>query len=511
MGSKEDEELCKRYNTLDALCIREGEFGRGLFLQKDVIKGETLLVLPPSSLLNASNAHRFVPQELIPSTKNPSHPSHWEKGANSIPQTAKEEVALPLTSVQVLTLILALWKSVQKEEKQNKKTKDEQNAHDYLDNFLSTYPKSFLSLPLAWQVCIEEDGNNQVRDSKRASDATTETTNLLLLQEMLNHLPAHIRTQAKKVSNRFQRDIHAIQTAMQYRPDLVDRCLYGYALSSITRQEWTWAWACVNSRCVYLPLGLKPHGDNFTLAPLLDMANHTMDAERESKVRWLPTKALQINAPKSEKGRSQGEEVFISYGPHSNGFLLTEYGFTLPNHITNNLTDWKGNQFAEVHVDHIILQMLEEQGKQGKAKIELLKEQDYWLEYTIHPFPTPAHPSFRLLLAARLIALELKENDLNCLENSEKIHAWYQNVQGIRDNINEKNEKLMHLLLIQMCNLIYKDSQQHISALRTARSDSHSHNTETIASANSLIALHEEEERISRMLIHTIETEQTDW
>ncbi|MCO5589912.1 hypothetical protein L7F22_043881 [Adiantum nelumboides] len=248
------------------------------------------------------------------------------------------------------------------------------------------------------------------------------------------------------------------------------------------------------------------------------MANHTMDTKKESKVRWLPSKALQINAPKNGKGQSQGEEVFISYGPHSNGFLLSEYGFIIPNIQSNDLSEWKGNRYAEVHVDHIIIKMLEKQGKQGKAKIELLQEQGYWGEYTIHPFPSPAHPSYRLLLSARSIAVDLHENEP--LEKNGEINAWYQNLQGIRDNINQRNEKRMHTILAEICMSICQDADQHVAAIKSSippQTGSYPlDNTrisleEAIFSAKSLIALHEEEAHIARMLIYAIDNGQTDW
>jgi len=511
MGLKEDEELCERYNTLDALCIKEGKFGRGLFVQKDVIEGETLLVLPPSCLLNPSNADRFVPKELIPTAIKPSHPYHWDKDGTTARSDSK--LSLPLTSVQVLTLILALWKAEQKERKQISKDEKDEESHRYLDLFLGTYPDSFHSLPLHWQVCMQNDGINAESNSEHISKDTTK-----LLQTMLHHLPAHIRSQAQKVQHRFEKDVHAIRTIQLSRPDLLNQCLNGHSFPSIRMQEWVWAWACVNSRCVYLPLGLKPHGDNFTLAPLLDMANHTMDTKKESKVRWLPSKALQINAPKNGKGQSQGEEVFISYGPHSNGFLLSEYGFIIPNIQSNDLSEWKGNRYAEVHVDHIIIKMLEKQGKQGKAKIELLQEQGYWGEYTIHPFPSPAHPSYRLLLSARSIAVDLHENEP--LEKNGEINAWYQNLQGIRDNINQRNEKRMHTILAEICMSICQDADQHVAAIKSSippQTGSYPlDNTrisleEAIFSAKSLIALHEEEAHIARMLIYAIDNGQTDW
>lgn len=506
MGLKEDEELCERYNTLDALCIKEGQFGRGLFVQKDVIQGETLLVLPPSCLLNPSNADRFVPKELIPSAAKPSSPSHWEVGDSSLKNDAT--CSLPLTSVQVLTLILALWKAGQKVGKQTPRKEEEKEAHTYIDLFLGTYPTSFDSLPLAWQVCIQHDASN-IESKNTPTPSETRT----LLQAMLNHLPTHIQTQAQKVQLRFEKDIRAIQAIQLSRPDLLGKCVNGHVYSSITMQEWVWAWACVNSRCVYLPLGLKPHGDNFTLAPLLDMANHTMETEKESKVRWLPSKALQINAPKNGKGQAKDEEVFISYGPHSNGFLLTEYGFTIPSTLSDDLSQWRGNRYAEVHVDHIILNMLGKQGKQGKVKIELLEEQGYWGEYTIHPFPNPAHPSYRLLLAARLIAVELNDDELNSLEKNGEIHAWHQNVQGIRDNINPKNEQKMHALLANVCTSICQDADQHVDSINGSiplQTGSFS-TEEVISSAKNLIALHEEETHIARMLIQAIDNGQTDW
>lgn len=64
-----------------------------------------------------------------------------------------------------------------------------------------------------------------------------------------------------------------------------------------------------------------------TPQPLLDMANHTVDSSLECKVKWTSTSALQLSAPAKShqpQGLSVGQEVMITYGPHSNGVRLSD-------------------------------------------------------------------------------------------------------------------------------------------------------------------------------------------
>lgn len=95
--------------------------------------------------------------------------------------------------------------------------------------------------------------------------------------------------------------------------------------SGLPIEQYLWAWLCVNSRCLYVSITTEA-SNNITLAPIIDFLNHTGDASRASKMDHSPTKGMTIvSGPSYEPG----EEIFITYGAHSNLFLLCEYGFVL--------------------------------------------------------------------------------------------------------------------------------------------------------------------------------------
>lgn len=541
-----DAALVARYDTLDLLRVRYGEQGRGLYLKHDVSFGQTLLVLPFSGLLHARNADRFLSSELLPSPQQPSHPWHWSTALSARAQTGEHGEAvgcrLPLTSVQALTLILAQWRT-------RKRTSKAQHSKDpkwsTLDTFLGSFPHSFASLPLHWQLLVEEDPESDAteEESHQRSNgshkwsADVQRNVIHALKCILTHMPVHVDASVQKVYHRFQRDRAAIRAVQRTRPDLLDR-------PDFTDEDLAWAWAGVNSRCVFLPLDLKPHGDNFTLAPLLDMANHTMDRSRECKVRHLPTKALQLSAPaRNAQIRSSAStttkttmasdsEVLISYGPHSNGFLLSEYGFTLPNNALDADT-WHGNPYAEVQVDHIIQALLDEQGDQGTFKKQVLDQEGYWGEYTIHPHPAPAHPSYRLVLAMRLIALDLsgqKESERSAAasRSDKRLQSWRQNVQGICDDLGPQNETSVRSLLAErICNAVVTDAKHHRKALEEEEALLGLQNDQTVPeeqdarynirpadvrnAARTLMLLHLEEAQIAQMVQAAIARGETVW
>jgi len=97
----------------------------------------------------------------------------------------------------------------------------------------------------------------------------------------------------------------------------------------VTREEFLWAWFAVNTRCVSFSDPAEPATQ--ALAPFLDYLNHSDTAQVVA--------GFNVDAGKYEirtlRPYSRREQAFIFYGPHDNGALYVEYGFTILGNIQN--------------------------------------------------------------------------------------------------------------------------------------------------------------------------------
>ncbi|WFD21555.1 hypothetical protein MEQU1_000208 [Malassezia equina] len=170
--------------------------------------------------------------------------------------------------------------------------------------------------------------------------------------------------------------------------------------------------------------------DNFTLAPLLDMANHTFVQGEECKVRLSP-EGMELCAP-AHRALRAGDEVCITYGPHANATLLVEYGFLLaPKTTWNNASSWDGNPHAELMVDDAIAARFQAEGEEGAWKVQRLEEEGYSGDYSMHPAPEPAHVSHRLLMALWLLSVALEDKQATS-KLSLRARAALKAKQGLR-------------------------------------------------------------------------------
>ena len=233
---------------------------RRLVLSKDVKPSEVILRIPPTSLINVRTIDGYLAAELLPSPERPSHPSNWKSTATS---ANEEEAKLPLTSVQSLTFLLASWRSIRraKGESEEKHQTENDGRMKILDQVLSSFPTSYSSFPLAWKVLSSTIDENLAAASSQ----------VLLLES----LPGHLSTLCDKVHERFVKDCSAVQSVHQHAPQLFT--FLGEQVDNIRVDDLLWAWCSVNSRCVYVPLGLTPHLDNFTLAVGTPLVVHKGD------------------------------------------------------------------------------------------------------------------------------------------------------------------------------------------------------------------------------------------
>ncbi|GKU04318.1 set protein [Fusarium langsethiae] len=124
------------------------------------------------------------------------------------------------------------------------------------------------------------------------------------------------------------------------------------AFPELTRYKYKYSWLLVNTRTFYnsMPkMKSYAHSDRLVCMPTADLFNH------QDQGCKLVYSALGYSV-QTDRAYKQGEEVYVSYGPHSNDFLLAEYGFILDT-----------NRWDEVYLDEVILPLL---NKTQRAELE---------------------------------------------------------------------------------------------------------------------------------------------
>jgi len=164
----------------------------------------------------------------------------------------------------------------------------------------------------------------------------------------------------------------------------------------LTLEEYTHTWLLVSTRTFYytppnLPAEETPIADEcLAIVPFGDYFNHTSEPNKGCKANYSPTGYEFI----LESMVEQGEELFISYGSHGNDFLLVEYGFLLP----ENLSD-------SVALDHVILPLFTpEQNK-------ILEGADYLGNYVLNNQSGGADDvvCYRTTTALRLLCMPFRK------------------------------------------------------------------------------------------------------
>ena len=310
--------------------------GRGLVLTADVEPGEVILEVPSNVLLHPSS---LAKQGRL--TSAPRKAYSTGKPSNNT-----------LSTHQIVSYALSQWRCTGR-------------PNCPLSPFLHSLPTEFPTAPLTWQV---EFGPDQ--------------------KLLLEALSSTAKIRADKVFRSFERDWNRLVDLQTTCPDVLEEiwaCMKtDTPRKPLVRTDLLWAWLCTNSRCVYMDLHYERHEDNFTLARLLDMANHTPVPRLECKVRYDARGGLELLAPNHPRpddagrmGWRKGDEVCITYGAHANTTLLAEYGFVLPRILHPNDEHWTGNRYCDVLLDASVEALFEED-ENGTWKRELLEKEGYW-------------------------------------------------------------------------------------------------------------------------------------
>ncbi|OAA78123.1 SET domain protein [Akanthomyces lecanii RCEF 1005] len=115
----------------------------------------------------------------------------------------------------------------------------------------------------------------------------------------------------------------------------------------MAKQDYLYSWFLVGTRSFYYEIQETlsyPWHDRLALLPVADMFNHSSAGCAVA----FSTEAYDITA---DREYQEGEEVYTSYGTHSNDFLLAEYGFVLPDNPNDQLC-LDSILFAKLQTEH---------------------------------------------------------------------------------------------------------------------------------------------------------------
>lgn len=136
------------------------------------------------------------------------------------------------------------------------------------------------------------------------------TTPFMWRHELQDLLPQPARDLVRRQQAVFSRDWESVSKAFP----------------AMRRGEYLYAWFVINTRTFYYATAQTeayPPDDRLALLPVADLFNH---AACGCRVSFIPDGPFSICTDRAYRA---GEEVYISYGDHSNDFLLAEYGFVL--------------------------------------------------------------------------------------------------------------------------------------------------------------------------------------
>ncbi|KAF9464681.1 hypothetical protein BDZ94DRAFT_1215871 [Collybia nuda] len=320
----------------------------------------------------------------------------------------------PLTAVQLLSLHLLRFRP-----------KTSQRSLDPLFGpYISILPGHFDSHPLTWLW----------KKTKQPFGA-----NLYL--RLICDIPPSVLLSLTHVFDRFQSDWETICQYLSKHHDVFPRKF------ELLESDFLWAWLNVNTRCVYHQLmPSQSHSDNLTLCPILDFANHTTGKIRMTTLsqahegfRNIIGGNFTLLTPSSIVTQEH-DELYLMYGAHSNRKLFVDYGFV------NRTLDGGG----EVDIQEPIQALFTGRGDLGKWMKYQLVESGYWGDWTLHSYPPPAHPSYRVIMALRLYHVFPPTSDQVPPDANDIILPWVYVLQGKQDFLSEENENAWRRTLLQL-------------------------------------------------------------
>ncbi|KAJ3814270.1 SET domain-containing protein [Lentinula aff. lateritia] len=215
--------------------------------------------------------------------------------------------------------------------------------------------------------------------------------------------------------------------------------------------DYLWAWLNVNTRCVYYQIKNSPSDpDNITLCPILDFANHsshlpcmTPPSPGDGNLRSNLYRDFSLLSP-SDSSVDADSELHLQYGAHCNRVLFIEYGFVLS---LNSIPE--DQRTLEVNVDDIVEALVVEKGETGVWMKSVLILDNYWRDWTMHYASGSAFPSYRLVIALRLISV-FPSGPLPS-SSEEMLRPWKNVVLGNCDKLSSNLENAWRNILRNVC------------------------------------------------------------
>lgn len=197
----------------------------------------------------------------------------------------------------------------------------------------------------------------------------------------------------------------------------------------IAKDDFLYAWLLVNTRTFYhadQSTKNRPKEDHMILQPVADLLNHSAHGCS------LSFEGHEFTVT-TVRDHEAGEEIFISYGSHSNDFLLVQYGFVLPS---------TSNPWDEICLDPYIIPQLIAAGQKDR-----LEEAGFWGRYMLDS----ETPCYRTDVALRSL----------CLTPTQ----WQAVLDGERDE--DEDREVMNKELLKVLERAAADAAAKLETLST--------------------------------------------
>lgn len=214
-----------------------------------------------------------------------------------------------------------------------------------------------------------------VLDDLKSIPALWKTSRISPYKHLLPFLTNTSKVHCERISNLILKDWEILSPIIKQWMELSN---IRYTIDEIY-EIYLHIYFIINSRCLYaeVPLKKDDRTSKFTLVPYVDFINHSEEMDRYCypKTDYAHNDGSGLGQFVIRGGsytyKTIGEQILFNYGPHSNDFLLNEYGFTLGKNC------WDTIDISTIVQDMIIQ-------KNDIKMMEFLKKNGYWGEYMIN-------------------------------------------------------------------------------------------------------------------------------